>query len=79
MKLKKSGSAPFIYSRYTLRKTYDLETEVFPGKVGMQSDKLKVRLIGSQNIIAIVIMVLLLVKLITLLLNQPVLNLYISY
>ena len=42
MKLKKSGSAPFIYSRYTLRKTYDLETEVFPG---MQSDKLKVRLI----------------------------------
>ena len=45
MRLRKAGSAPFIFSRYILKKTYDLEREVFSNNTPMQSDKLKVRLI----------------------------------
>ena len=44
MKIRKSGSAPFISSRFIITKTYPLQ-DILNNKIPMQSDKLKVRLI----------------------------------
>lgn len=44
MRIRKSGSAPFVSSRFIITKTYPIQ-DILNNKIPMQSDKLKVRLI----------------------------------